>query len=120
MAQVKIDGVVKDDKTCYKLISTGDVWGDYNDMYLGKAKETPVMRGSGDGRELTVAFEHMPIRVSPTGVSTTDPYIGRGGDFDGNKQNMFEIVECETTGGRRRRRTIRRKRRRTVRRRLRL
>ena len=114
--QVKIDGVVKDDKTCYKLIATGDIWGDYNNMYLGKATETPVIMGSEQGREKMVAFEHMPIRVSHTGVSTPDKVIGRGGDFDGNKQNMFEIVECKTTGGRRRR-TIRRKRRRTVRRR---
>ena len=105
--QVKIDGVVKDDKTCYKLIATSDVWKEHTGMYLGKAKETPVIRGSGDGRELTVAFEKMPTNIS---------FIGRGGDFDGNKQNMFEIVECNTTGGRRRR-TIRRKRRRTVRRR---
>lgn len=94
---VKIDDVKFDNITCYKLVTESGTT-----TYLGKALEVPIIRGSGDGRELTVRFEHVY-------------QVGRGGDFDGNKQNMFESVECETKkGGRRRHRTIKRKRRRRM------
>ena len=99
---VNIDDVKFDNITCYKLVAGSDTLKDKDNTYLGKALEAPIIRGSGDGRELTVSFEHMY-------------QVGRGGDFDGNKQNMFEIVECETKkGGRRRHRTITRKRRRRM------
>jgi len=94
---VEINDVLFDNKTCYKLIARSGTT-----TYLGKALEAPIIRGSGDGRELTVTFEHM------------NQPVGRGGDFD-KEQNMFEIVECETKkGGRRRHRTIKRKRRRRM------
>lgn len=89
---VDIDNVTVN--KCYKLEST--------DAYLGKLVDEPVIKGSGDSREMYASFLNK--------TTTTDIPRWANFSFDNsskNKKNKFILVDCEMEGGRRksRRRT---------------
>ena len=76
---------------------------------LGKLKEAPVMQGSGDGRELTAVFEHMPLISEGPYKGTPHSYIGEGLSPEYVPLNLFEEYECPTKGGKRFKRSLKRK-----------
>jgi len=80
---------------------------------LGKLEEAPVMKGSGDGRELTAVFEHMPLISEGPYKGTPHSYIGEGLSAEYVPLNLFQEYECPTKGGKRFKRSLKRKTKKT-------
>jgi hypothetical protein len=98
---------------CYIIRKTHSDFNNIVNHDLGKLTEAPVMRGSGDGKELTAIFEHMPLISEGHYKGTPYVYIGEGLSWDYKPLNLFEEYECPTKGGKRVRRSLKRRVRRT-------